>query len=235
MVQNTFLALSLLATSALALKQAQTPMGADVVLPPLNLGDDLTYDDQTDDLNPTLPGLAPNGTRLSGPLSAPPSSASISENLIWASTLTKRPSTSIAISSIGVRKGGEVSAEALSAKIDLDSAYTSLPDFVYDIFAQSKDAVQPEELRGGDEVDCATVGLLPELTVNLEGGEEVTVKAEQYVKRTRVIEDEDEYEHCEALVRRAEEWEEEVTIGYPAMKGRRVVFDWAEGRVGFEV
>lgn len=37
MVQNTFLALSLLATSALALKQAQTPMGADVVLPPLNV------------------------------------------------------------------------------------------------------------------------------------------------------------------------------------------------------
>ena len=152
----------------------------------------------------------------------------------------------------GLRKGGMLSMDAEAAVLDLSSPLIALPKALWDVLVlatqPAKRAMEEQDHEGNEDgmlrVECAATSRLPDLVLGMllvddedededevdEGRkEEFLVTPEQYV-----LEKEGE---CLLLVRQMEEKGEDehadVRLGWAAIRGREVVFDWEGGRIGF--
>jgi saccharopepsin len=140
---------------------------------------------------------------------------------------------------IGIRKGGMIAMDAESVRLDLGSAYTHVPLGVWDVLVL---ASQPQETGEGDLfVECEEIDTFPDLVFGLDSErvhchdddeeekevDELVVRPEQYVMQT-------EEGMCVLLVRNAEHCDDgRIVLGWAAMRGRDLVLNWDEGRVGF--
>jgi saccharopepsin len=145
----------------------------------------------------------------------------------------------IPILDIGIRKGGMITMDAEMLRLDLGSAYTHVPRGVWDVLFL---ASQPQEMGEGDlVVECEERDRFPDLVFGLDGErahchdddeeeeevDELVVRPEQYVMQT-------EEGNCVLLVRNVEHCDDGgIVLGWATMRGRDLVLDWDEGRVGF--
>ncbi|KAF2125279.1 hypothetical protein P153DRAFT_400112 [Dothidotthia symphoricarpi CBS 119687] len=157
---------------------------------------------------------------------------------------TTRPGSNLALSQFGIRKGGMVSIEARSARLALETPFLSVPVEIYNILLMATHPVFDHENTGLGEgvVDCAALSRFPDLVLGLgmqrgndegeeSGGDgeegEIVITPEQYVMRVGEG-------RCVLLVRSLGRVEgEEVVLGWAAVRGRKVVLDWGNGRTGF--
>ncbi|CAE7186644.1 hypothetical protein CFE70_006482 [Pyrenophora teres f. teres 0-1] len=139
---------------------------------------------------------------------------------------------------IGVRKGGMITTEIKSARLDLSTPYIHVPKGIWDVLVL---ATKPEESVRHDEeltVDCEAQGIYPDLVFGLDGEKEMREEEEevvdelvitpaQYVLQT-------EEGRCVLLARSAESsYDQGVVLGWAAMRGRGVVLDWPGWKIGF--
>ncbi|KAA8618164.1 hypothetical protein PtrSN002B_006650 [Pyrenophora tritici-repentis] len=139
---------------------------------------------------------------------------------------------------IGARRGGMISTEAESARLDLSRPYIHVPKGLWDVLVL---ATKPEESgRHGEElmVDCATQSIFPDLVFGLDGEKEMREKDEEVVDELIVTPAQyvlqTEEGRCVLLVRSAEfSYDQGVVLGWAAMRGRGVVLDWPGRKIGF--
>lgn len=130
----------------------------------------------------------------------------------------------------GVRKGGMVSMSVETAVLDFSTAFITLPAGLWDVVVLATQPVlKPSwgQERGQEvmSVECEARRRFPDLVLVMEDESEIVVGPKQYV-----LQREDE---CVLLVKKAEEGDEErVGLGWAIARGREVVFDWGEGRIG---
>ena len=137
----------------------------------------------------------------------------------------------------GIRKGGMLSMEAEAAVLDLSTPFIAVPKGLWDVVVLATAPVKATKGEDGNEgvlrVDCGSMGRFPDLVLGVlvdegdeEEKEEFVVTPEQYVLQRG--------DECLLLVREAEEGSEhDIELGWAAVRGRDVVFDWKEGRMGF--
>jgi saccharopepsin len=144
----------------------------------------------------------------------------------------------IPLFSAGVRKGDMLSMSVESAVLDFGTPFITLPAGLWDVLVlATRPVLRP---RGGGlghrgdalmSVECAARSRFPDLVFGISGDngeEELVVRPEQYVLQR-------EGGECILLVKGAEERDEEdvvVGLGWAVGRGRQVVFDWEEGRIG---
>ncbi|KAK7189762.1 hypothetical protein DPSP01_005820 [Paraphaeosphaeria sporulosa] len=181
----------------------------------------------------------PLDTEASGPLVLEPEPGwklfhhmDTSIDIVW--TPTKQPGRRLNVTSINVSKGVSVSASTGPISLALHTPYIRLPHDVYDFMAKF---TQPEAVdmgRGMDSVDivsCNATSTFPTLNLDFEGGaQQILVKPAQYVLRVSQSLGGPFKGKCVLLAKRGGELE----IGYAALRGRSVWFDWANARTGFQ-
>jgi saccharopepsin len=132
-----------------------------------------------------------------------------------------------------------ITMDADEMRLDLGSAYTHVPREVWDVLIMT---TRPEESGDGEMVvECEAKDRFPDLVFGLDGDredgngdgkeeeevDELVVRPEQYALPTKEGK-------CVLLVRSAELYDDGgIVLGWTAMRGRDVVLDWDEGRVGF--
>jgi hypothetical protein len=147
----------------------------------------------------------------------------------------------IPLLNIGIRKDGTITMNAETLRLDIESAYTHVPGEIWDVLIM---ASRLEESEDRDMVvECEAKDKLPNLVFGLysdckdrhedeETGEkmevdELVVQLDQYVLPTKEGD-------CVLLVRNAESCDDGgIVLGWAAMRGRDVVLDSDEERVGF--
>ncbi|USP73002.1 hypothetical protein yc1106_00276 [Curvularia clavata] len=135
----------------------------------------------------------------------------------------------------GIRKGGMLSMDAEAAVLDLGTPFIAVPKGLWDVVVLATAPVKATvaEDEGVLRVDCGAMGRFPDLVLGVlvdeedeEAKEEFVVTPEQYVLQRG--------DECLLLVREAKEGSEhDVELGWAAVRGRDVVFDWEGGRMGF--
>ncbi|EUC34887.1 hypothetical protein COCCADRAFT_92376 [Bipolaris zeicola 26-R-13] len=130
----------------------------------------------------------------------------------------------------GVRKGGMVSMSVETAVLDFSTAFITLPAGLWDVVVLATQPVlKPSwgQERGQEvmSVECEARRRFPDLVLVMEDESEIVVGPKQYVLQRG--------DECVLLVKKAEEGDEErVGLGWAIARGREVVFDWGEGRIG---
>ena len=182
----------------------------------------------------------PSDTETKGPLVLEPEPGwklfhhmDSSIDIIW--TPTAQPGRALNVSSMHVERGVRLSANTAPVRIALHHPYIHVPHDVYDFLAR---IAKPEPFdmgRGMEAVDlvsCNGTAGFPNIHLNLEGGaQELVVKPAQYVLRVSKSLGGPFAGKCAFLVKRG--GGAELEVGYAALRGRSVWFDWANGRTGF--
>jgi saccharopepsin len=185
-------------------------------------------------LDPSIPGSA--SFSQPSPKRWPQSISCLS----WVTTQDNgfRLGSHIPLLGVGIRKGGMITMDADSMRLNLGSAYTHVPRGVWDVLVL---ASQPQETGEGDlVVECEEIDRFPDLVFGLDSErvhchedeedeevDELVVRPEQYVLQT-------EEGKCVLLVRNAEHCDDGgIVLGWATMRERDLVLDWDEGRVGF--
>lgn len=181
----------------------------------------------------------PLDTEASGPLILEPDPGwklfhhmDTSIDIIW--TPTKQSGRRLNVTSIKVSRGVSVSSTTGPISLALHTPYIRLPGDVYDFLAKFSRPEPVDMGRGMDSVDfvsCNATASFPTLELQLEGGaQEMLVKPAQYVLRVSKSLGGPFSGKCVLLVKRGGELE----IGYAAVRGRSVWFDWTNARTGFQ-
>jgi hypothetical protein len=145
-----------------------------------------------------------------------------------------------------------ISMPAQYATIDLSTPYIHVPKGIWDVLLLATNTEQ--QARDGEEVlyvDCGALDIFPDLVFEVEPsdyamvekmkeddgddyeeddhGEELIVRPEQYVLQTAEGK-------CMLLAREAGfclDGRRTATLGWAAVRGRDVVVNWRERRIGF--
>lgn len=156
----------------------------------------------------------------------------------WIST--RKPGVDVPITHVGIRKGGMVTKDAYSTRLALDTPYISLPGEIYDILIQATKPLPWQHLGGYDDVvDCGALERFPDLVLGLEPETEEDVDDEDMEEKEIVITPrqyilETKEGKCILLARKSyQRGTEEIVLGWAAVRGRRVVLDWANEKTGF--
>lgn len=164
--------------------------------------------------------------------------ARLQKKFDWIDTLI--PGEHMPITHVGIRKGAMVSKDAYSTRLALETPYISLPGEIYDILVQTTNPTPHQHDDGYDDVvDCSALDRYPDLVLGLEPeieeewdddetkDRELVITPRQYVLET-------EEGRCILLARRAyQRGREEVVLGWAAVRGRDLVLDWINERIGF--
>lgn len=117
-----------------------------------------------------------------------------------------------------------------TAVLDFSSAFITLPTGLWDVIVLATQPVlKPSwgQERGQEvmSVECEARRRFPDLVFGMEDEREIVVGPKQYVLQKG--------DECVLLVRKAEEGDDErAVLGWAVARGREVVFDWEEGRIG---
>jgi hypothetical protein len=181
----------------------------------------------------------PLDTEASGPLVLEPEPGwklfhhmDASIDIVW--TETQQPGRRLNVTSIHVAKGVSVSGSTGLLNLALHTPYIRLPNDVYDFlvrFAKPKPFDMGRGMESVDLVSCNSTASFPNIALNLEAGaQQILVKPSQYVLRVSQSLGGPFSGKCVLLAKRGGELE----IGYAALRGRTVWFDWANARTGFQ-
>jgi len=131
---------------------------------------------------------------------------------------------SIPLLGIGVRRDGMVSMAVRSARLDLGTPFVAVPKQVWEVVVL---ATRPAAEGSRLWVDCERRGVFPDLVFQDEGEEEIVVTPWQYVLELGE-------ERCLLLVGEMEggELREDAVLGWSAVRGRNVIIDAVEKRMG---
>ncbi|KAF1968752.1 hypothetical protein BU23DRAFT_258807 [Bimuria novae-zelandiae CBS 107.79] len=153
-------------------------------------------------------------------------------DILW--TPTKQPGRRINATSIVVEKGISLSSSTGPVTLALHTPYIRLPRDIYNLLAE---IAKPEPFgmgRGMESVDlvcCNATSAYPNINLNLEAGaQQLIIKPSQYVLHVGKALGGPFTDKCVLL---AKEGRGELEIGYAALRGRTVWFDWANARTGF--
>lgn len=153
-------------------------------------------------------------------------------DIVW--TATKQPGRKVDVTSIGIERGIALSSNTGPVNLALHTPYIRLPHDIHDFLAK---IAKPEVFNMGrgmepvDLVSCNSTATLPNINLKLEGGaQQLIVKPSQYVLRVSQSLGGPFAGKCVFLVKRGDG---ELEIGYAALRGRTVWFDWANARTGF--
>lgn len=153
-------------------------------------------------------------------------------DIIW--TATKQPGRNVNVTSIHVERGVKLSSNTAPVNIALHTPYIHLP---HDVYAFLTDIVKPKQFdmgRGMESVDivnCNATATYPNINLNLDGGmQQLLIKPSQYVLKVSQSLGGPFTEKCIFLVKGETG---ALEIGYAALRGRTVWFDWANARTGF--
>lgn len=161
----------------------------------------------------------------------------VQQEIHWSDT--RSPGENILITHVGVRKGAMVSMDAYTTRLALEQPHISLPSEIYDILVQATNPTPKQHGNGYDDVvDCDALVRFPDIVLGMEPEteedddeeaevHEVIITPKQYVLKT-------EEGQCILLAQRAyQRGQEEVVLGWAAVRGRNVVLDWVNERTGF--
>ncbi|KAL1593865.1 hypothetical protein SLS60_010598 [Paraconiothyrium brasiliense] len=152
--------------------------------------------------------------------------------IVW--TDTKQPGRGVNVTSINIRKGVSVSATTGPINLALHTPYVQLPNDVYEFlakFAKPERFDMGRDMESVDFVSCNSTSSFPNINLQLEGGaQQIIVKPSQYVLRVSQSLGGPFSGKCVLLAKRGGEAE----IGYAALRGKTVWFDWANARTGFQ-
>lgn len=154
-------------------------------------------------------------------------------DIVW--TATRLPGRKVNITSIHVEKGVSVSSTTPPINLALHTPYIRLPNDVYDFLAEWAKPEPFDMGRGMESVDlvsCNATSTLPNINLNLEGGaQKIIIKPAQYVLQVSKSLGGPFAGKCVLFAKRGGG---ELEIGYAALRGRSVWYDWANARTGFQ-
>lgn len=157
-----------------------------------------------------------------------------SVDIIW--TATKNPGRDVNVTSMDIEKGVTLSAKTMPVNFALHTPYIWLPQDTHDFLIN---ITKPEAFNMGrgmesvDLVDCKAVASFPNIVFQLEGGrQQLIIKPTQYVLRVSQSLGGPFADKCVLLAKRGIGGN--LDIGYAALRGRTVWFDWANARTGFQ-
>ncbi|KAH8717002.1 hypothetical protein GQ44DRAFT_688513 [Phaeosphaeriaceae sp. PMI808] len=133
----------------------------------------------------------------------------------------------IQLDHVGIRKGDMLSMPAAFTRLALETPHIYLHKSMFNVLLQATQTSRDRDFV----VDCASLSTFPDLVFALNGHDidvegtkdEIVITPEQYI-----VEIEGE---CILLARGAERGQQR--LGWAAIRGRQLVFDWRAGKMGF--
>jgi len=156
-----------------------------------------------------------------------------SVDIIW--TDTKQPGRGVNVTSVTVHHGASLSSETEPINLALHTPFIQLPGHVYDSIAK---IAEPEVvdmgrgMEGVHVVNCNSTGAYPNIIFDLEAGvQQLVIKPQQYILKVSKSLGGPFSEKCVFLLKSSGG---ELEVGFAALRGRTVWFDWANARTGFQ-
>ncbi|KAJ4293368.1 hypothetical protein N0V90_008650 [Kalmusia sp. IMI 367209] len=154
-------------------------------------------------------------------------------DILW--TDTKQPGRRVNVTSVNIEHGATLSANTALVNLALHTPFIRLPSDVYNLLA---DIAKPEPFNMGrgmesvDLVSCNSTATYPNVLLDFEGGaQQLVIKPQQYVLKVSQDLGGPFAGKCVLL---AKSGGGELEMGYAALRGRTVWFDWANARTGFQ-